>query len=193
MGAHKRELTWAREEVDGWLTLKLRTGRCSALLRSQLAIHMVARIYHVHAILDEIAKLEGLDTQPSGTKSAAPFRRAPLVGLWHKHHFQPALMARNLALHWSSQSGRARFRALTDRMGGDLDISQLAHEFVLAGYQERAAASALTGQWIVYAPCEGRNYYLTLGRHGYDDVIRRCVERCYVEFPELRVALRSAI
>ena len=32
------------------------------------------------------------------------------------------------------------------------------------GYKERSGAQALTGEWIVYAKHNGRNYYLTLGK-----------------------------
>jgi hypothetical protein len=53
------------------------------------------------------------------------------------------------------------------------------------GYKERSGAQALTGEWIVYAKHNGRNYYLTLGAHGDDQRILQRVRACCDEFPKL--------
>lgn len=86
----------AVQDVCKWLNLKMRTGRYSFGLAVELACHMVARCYHVHTIYDEIGILEGADNRSSQTKSAAPFEREPLIGFWHKHHFQTYFLIKNL-------------------------------------------------------------------------------------------------
>ena len=88
----------AVQDVCEWLDLKMRTGRYSIGLALELAWHMVARCYHVHTIYDESGILEGTDTRESRTVEAAPFRREPLIGFWHKHHVQPYFIAENLRL-----------------------------------------------------------------------------------------------
>ncbi len=47
----------------------------------------------------------------------------------------------------------------------DLWPKRLAHQFVLGGLEDRAAARRMTGDWIIFATHEGRNFYLGLGTH----------------------------
>jgi hypothetical protein len=50
----------------------------------------------------------------------------------------------------------------------------------------RASTATLTGEWIVYAVHEGRNFFLCLGRHGDDEAIRAKIDTiCRTEFPFL--------
>lgn len=68
-------------------------------------------------------------------------------------------------------------------------LDRIAHAFVMDGYYDRSGAEELTGEWIVYAKHDERNYYLTLGRHGEDEAIMTRVGACREEFPELEVVL----
>jgi len=58
----------------------------------------------------------------------------------------------------------------------DLWPKRLAHQLVLGGLYDRAAARRMTGDWIIFAKHEGRNYYLGLGTH---DEARRDPDTLY--------------
>jgi hypothetical protein len=58
---------------------------------------------------------------------------------------------------------------------------------VMKGYSDRARNSKLTGEWIIFAKHDDRNYYLTLGVHGDDAAIWDRCRSCADEFPELAI------
>jgi hypothetical protein len=75
------------------------------------------------------------------------------------------------------------------------DIPSLAHDAVTGTLKRPMDASELTGEWIVYARCEGRNYYLCLGTHDktQHDYLRKLIESyCCAEFPFLSTLLATA-
>jgi hypothetical protein len=183
-------LSEGRRHIDEWLTVKLKAGRCSELMRWQLAYHLVGRVYNVHTIFDEIGRLEGTDPRSSTTKAAAPLTGPLLRHLWHKHHFQARFMLPNLSAHWHRRDQQPRLQELCDAMNTDGDASRVAHELAVDGYADRCAATAITGEWIVYASIDGVNIYLTLGEHGDDPAIRARVDACAAEFPELQPLLQ---
>ena len=61
--------------------------------------------------------------------------------------------------------------------------NNLAHEVVTGLYKKRSGESRLTGEWIVYLPIDGRNYYLTLGSHGGDETVWANVQACFKSLP----------
>ncbi|MBN9086516.1 MAG: hypothetical protein J0J01_06380 [Reyranella sp.] len=176
-----------REEVRdvvGWLDLKMRTGKYSFGLVLELAQHGLTRSYSVHAIYDEIGILEASDSRPSATKPATPFLRPPLTGLWHKHHFQPRFLPKNLCLELSRPGAMEEiFAPLNGQYVSDV-ADRLAFETVIGSYSKRATQGRLTGEFIVYEQRpDGSNYYLTLGGHGEYDAIRERVD-AYREYDE---------
>jgi hypothetical protein len=60
----------SKENIRGWLTLKMRTGRFSERLLKELASHNISRTVNVHAVLDEIGYLEVPRSRRAGTKPA---------------------------------------------------------------------------------------------------------------------------
>jgi hypothetical protein len=54
-------------------------------------------------------------------------------------------------------------------------------------FEKREEEGRLTGQWIVFAKHEGRNYYLAVASHkeNYQELYDRIVESCKEEFPFL--------
>lgn len=167
----------AREEVDGWLQLSVTTGKYSSGFVTDLAEHMVNRSAHVHLIYDEIKSLEGLrPAKPSMTKRATAFKREPLIGLYHKHYFQPKFILANIINHWND----ARMSELES---GPAD--QLLHKMVIGGFQSRAQTHLITGEWIVFAKHEGKNIYFALGKHDDDETTLARVLACRDEFPEI--------
>lgn len=168
---------WALQDVRGWLDLKMRAGRYASGFAAELATHMLARNYSVHAIYDEIGILEGADTCRSNTKPATPFVRAPLVGLWHKHHHQAQFLLKNL--HQELYRPGTVEAACAPHIGRTVEevAGAIAYELVIGAYARRAAESRVTGEFIVYelGP-DGANLYLTLGSHGDYATIRSRVD-----------------
>ena len=81
------ELKDARADVDGWLDeVKLKTGKCSELMRNEIAEGMRQRTISAFSVYDEIGQMEGSDPpRRSGTKAAQPLMHE-LNGLMHKHY-----------------------------------------------------------------------------------------------------------
>jgi hypothetical protein len=191
----------ARTDVDGWLDeVKLRTGKCSGLLRNELAEGMRNGTISAFAVLNEIGQMEGSDPRrPTGTKPKEPLRHE-LHGLMHKHYkasSMPSFML-NISNHWTSPRGsktqrrkiKAQRRKIESDFQRDGHAGKAVHGIVLDGYQARHAANQMTGEWIVYAEVAGVNYYLTLASHDEarenQDAILARAQSCVTEFPELR-------
>ncbi len=159
-------------EVGEWLDLRMKTGRYSMGFVRELAIHNLARIYNVHSIYDEISHLEGDKRYPSRFKTAKPFTKEPLIGLWGKHHFQAVFIMENLKLEISHKK---YFQFLIEKHIGK-NIPDFAKEFsydaVISAFTHRSERNGLTGEYIIFEKFDdGSNYYLTLGSHGDDENI----------------------
>jgi hypothetical protein len=166
------QLEDARTHVDNWLReVVLKTGKCSALLRNELAEGMRQRTIDVHAVYDEIGILEGTALRPrTGTKPPQPLRRE-LRGLMHKHYRAASMSssALNQRNHWTRPENQARLSEIVNEFFQDGHQGKLAHQLVLGAHTSRHGASQMTGEWIVYAEIDGVTYYLTLGTHGEPD------------------------
>lgn len=172
-------LQGAMTEVQGWLNLKMRTGRFSVGFALEMALHLVTRSYNVHAIYDEVGKLEGSDPQPSATKPATPFLRPPLagLGLWHKHHSQAQFFVQNL-MNEIRRPGMIE-AVLAPYAGQNMaDVAaEISRKLVVDASDERKRQGRETGEFIVYEVCPDRShYYLTLGSHGEWAAIRSRVD-----------------
>ena len=180
----------ARTEVDGWIRMKLKTGKCSELLRSEIAEGMRQCTISAFAIYDEIGQMEGSDApRRNGTKPAAPLRYE-LSDIMHKHY--RSSMAINLDNHWKRRDSQAQLRKIWNEFQHDGDAGKAAYDIVLGGHQARHAVSQMTGEWIVYAELAGVNCYLTLASHNEPDrdrAIKERVRSCFAEFPKLAAQL----
>jgi hypothetical protein len=126
---------------------------------------MAARLYHVHNIYDEIGILEGTDPRPSRTKEAKPFKKPPLLGLWHKHHFQPHFFGKNLA----NELRHSFDKAIEKHIGSKIKdfAGVLAYDLTIGAYRDRSDRTELAGEWIVFEKEDSKiYYYLSLGSHG---------------------------
>ena len=139
-------------------------------------------------IIAEIRLLEGYGRQ-TGTKEAALFDELPLRGFWHKHYLTDNSLAKNLQLALGGPKLK-RLRGLIEeqRKPGAThllpeDVPDIAWA-ITALYPKRAERGELTGEWIVYAKHEGKNYYLSLGNHreGDEVVFARISQTCSDEF-----------
>ena len=178
--------------MDGWLNgVKLKTGKCSELIRNEIAEGMRQRTLSAFAVYREIGQMEQSDPRRP-TKPAEPLKGKLLRGLMHKHYKTASLpdFYRNIKQHWERSDNKAKYERIENEVWQGGHIGKAVHEFVLDGYQARHRANQMTGQWIVYAVVSGVNYYLTLATHGEEDsAIRERVRSCFAEFPELQAPL----
>jgi hypothetical protein len=117
-------------------------------------------------VIREIEALEGI-SKPSGLKPPIPFKYPPLKGLWHKHHMEDGLSAVainiqkglnrygmplfNQRIKESQEAGEERFVTMED-------IQPLVNDVVNGNWMRMHNDDALTGEWVIYAKHEEKNY-----------------------------------
>jgi hypothetical protein len=180
------EVEEGRQHIEGWLGVKLRTGRCSRLFVTQLAYAYVNRLIHVHCVFDEIGYIEDPSChRPTGTKPATRFQNEPLRGLWHKHWFEARFLKKNLE-NFAIKAAGPIFERMFDAINRGEYPAQCVHELVFGGHESWEGRR--TGEWIVFAEVDDVKYYLTLGTHTEGDAaVFERVKACAVEFPEIMV------
>lgn len=146
-----------------------------------------------HLVLDEVDHLEGLRSHTQ-TRVEEQFRHPPLCPWWHKHFSAPRHIPRNIAERWGltgngNRDLLAMIKDVAKTYGDQIGVWQdvIAHRFVMDGHADRAARW-LTGDWIIFAKHEGKNYYLGLATHkeAKDDpqgLYRRLRNMGEAEFP----------
>ena len=60
------------------------------------------------------------------------------------------------------------------------------------GLQERQASAGVTGDWIVYAPHKGQNYYLCISKHDEDEFILKALKQCGFQYPFVSASLNAS-
>lgn len=164
--------------------------RCSRLFIADIYMHERFGGVEPWVIVQEIAALEN-GRSIRGTKPALEFEHEPLRGLWHKHYFCARFVARNMI----NQLARGRSKAIIDgvlhpqspTIITDEMINELARRLTVEQIDERERLDRLTGEWIVFAKHDGRNYYLCLATHTSGDqvIFDRVVSACLPQFPFL--------
>jgi hypothetical protein len=154
--------------VRGWLDVKRGNGQYAHGFLIELALHSAARSLHVHAVYDEIGRLEGTDPRPTMTKKARQMH-GTLRGLWHKHFFDPRFMLRNLMDETEQMEKDGRWEAMFAPHYGKYVheiIDEVSYKAVVGAYERRARDRRITGEFIVYErQPDGSHYYLTLATH----------------------------
>jgi hypothetical protein len=177
--------------------------RCSMLLVLGLFGGFKSGLLNPAKVVREIEALEGIGNQ-SRLKQPALFKDAPLKGLWHKHYLPDGLVsiAMNVkkGLHrydlpFFKQREREAQDAGEERYVSIEDVSSLAHDAVQGNLKRLATVEALTGEWIIYAQHDGKNFYLCLGNHKRSEHnhLRQQIDAiCCEEFPFLPALLANA-
>ncbi len=177
--------------------LHIVTGRYSRTLQRQLESCLEHRTLNIFQIFDEIGLLEGgTSARGTRTKPATKFNRLPLRGLWHKHFAQAGFIPLNVRNHWERNDFEARVSEIIkdSKIPAEKKLDAAIHAFVLDGYTARAAATQLTGEWIVFARESDVNYYLTLASHNeHDEAIFARVAECRSDFPQLNFFSRQSL
>lgn len=148
------------------------------------------------SVLDELDYLEGV--RPSSrTKPEQQFKKAPLFPFWHKHFFLAKHLVKNIGVRWNIHDNGNKdltkmLSEVVETHGEDYDDwpAYFTHRLVVQGFEERAERG-LTGDWIIFAKHEGKNYYLDLATHeeALEDkaviLFKRLMNGCHAEFPFL--------
>jgi len=178
-------------------------ARCSTLFCLEMLSYHYAHGINPAVITEEVLSLEGADHRPRGTKRPERFRRHELRGLWKTHFFAARFIPKNVLNALSSGTlDHAIMGALDPAKAPEgethseyaarlsSEISRLAVE---GGLDDRKSAGRLTGEWVIYAPHETGNHFLSLGMHDEgDDVIReKIIRHCVPEYPFLGELLRN--
>lgn len=186
-----QQFSLPRENLDRWRRMFVRDPELLARISELFWFdtYCLNEFFGIHPrdIVLSVKELE-LPGSISRTKPAEPLTGPLLKGLWHKHYFTARFLAKNIQLGL----GRNGMRKLileelpigatpTEEM-----VSRLARRVVDEPIASRSAASKMTGEWIIFLPHHGKNYYLCLGKHGTDPLIaERVRELCPRDFPDL--------
>jgi hypothetical protein len=204
-GIQRREITIAelREFAKASGLERAAPGRSSVIFMFQVYAHAIApHLFSGHSkIIAEVRGLEGAG-RPVGTKPAEQFKHLPLKGLWKKHYLLGGIgsVAANTTIAFG-RNKRDLHRVIEENYNPDtahlspLEISRNIANAALSLYANRSRAQRLTGEWIIYAQCGGRNYYLCLASHqeGDAEIFERIKNGCMAEFPFLRFQLDRGI
>lgn len=165
-------------------------GRYSSLFVLNLLSY--ERLYGINPfqVVDEIRTLED-SARVTRTKPASQFTRDPLKGLWHKHFFCSRFMAHNMMNHLSGGKLEKLVNEVLDPNKSPVVtegmIRELSHRVTVEAFEERASDGNLTGEWIVFAKHEEKNYYLCLATHhtGDESIFNSIRAACWPQFPFL--------
>ena len=141
-------------------------------------------------ILDSVIELENGE-QPEGVKPATPFRNPPLKGLWHKHFFAARFLVDNLILSLGRNRLSEIFESAMHPDKGDIVtkemINEIAKRITHETLEKRNADNKLTGEWIIFLPHGGNNYYLSIAAHHFGDqnIFDRIIKETTRDFPQI--------
>lgn len=151
-----------------------------------------------HSIIREIQTLESGETS-AYTKMAKAFTGTYLRGLWHKHFTDASFLLKNMRNEWDHNdmllNGLQEIaREHSGQEVGKEIVGKITHMAVLSALENRGNEDRMTGEWIVFAPYQGRNYYLAISNHKtegasqpqHDQALRaEILTNCGWEFPFL--------
>lgn len=177
-------------------------GRYSFLLLMSLFGGWKSGMVDPHKVVHEIKLLESGEASP--LKPPIQNRYPPLKGLWHKHYLEQGMasLAQNVKRgfdkygmpYFDQKITEAEDAGETHYMTIE-DVQALAADVVHGNLKRLREAEAMTGEWILFAKHEGKNYYLDITTHNkslHEHVRKNIDTLCCHEFPFLRELLENA-
>jgi len=171
--------------------------RISQLFWLDMLIGYKKSSLNCQAVLDTVKNLEEGEPK-SGVRPATRFKRPPLKGLWHKHHYSGANLPMNVANNLTEE----KIADVAERLKGedfapeDMEARYRgeAMKLVTSSLAHRSQNQSLTGEWIIFAKSDAGNLYLSLGHHDLgcppknrdQFLIDRIKKHCLLEFPDVR-------
>jgi hypothetical protein len=178
------------------------SGRHSVLMAVHLFAATKTGMQNPARVIREIEALEGVG-EPSEFKPPIQNKHPPLKNLWHKHYGQDGIPS--LALNVGHGLKKFKIPLFLKRMAeaeqaGEQrlvkleDVPALVEDLVLGNLGRLAAAEAMTGEWLIFARHQNKNYYLCLTTHDssvHPNVRDQIDYICCKEFPWLQAVLDS--
>lgn len=156
-----------------------------------LDLYVYNLVFHIDPkdVLSEIRDLESgkSDTE---TKPASKFSHEPIKGLWHKHFFCPRFVPHNI---YNVFKGGGFEKIVEEMLAKESPIitEEMIFEFIdkltCESLEDRAKNNRLTGEWIIFAKHDAKNYYLCLNTHETcnQEIFERVKKYCLKDFPFL--------
>lgn len=163
----------------------LEMSRFSGLFISQIKHLHEDRIICTYQIMDEIKWMEN-GSCTSYSKKAEKFKHPPLAGLWKKHFPSPYYILRNINIQNKFDLfSEAMDLYVESEIAKGKTIDEISHALTVESFMKRAKSKKNTGEWIIFAKFEEKNYYLTLAAHSESDysIFERISRYCKIDFP----------
>ena len=188
------------DEVNEALSYILKTGHCSLLLKNQLinvcentGLILGKRLYYFESwrIFHKLEFLESGKPPLSNGKLdlSKEYQGDHFKGLFHIHFESMENLGFNLLKNFDKNATQIfnKAKAESDRNKID-DISiVLPHFLVIESERDMRDDNKITGECIIYAEHNAKNYYLTLRAHNEDDLdVLRRLQPAINEYPELK-------
>jgi hypothetical protein len=158
-------------------------SRMSRLLCEQIAYGIKSRTLDSFGVTDILQALEGHDTR--GYVKTCHFNHPPLKGLLHAHFRQAAFITKNLENEMKNSRGKNLIKGFfkDKKLSDEEKLKAAPYQATFELYNSRTENNALTGEWIIYAKYNGKQYYLAVAPHSSnqkDDSIiyKLMIERC---------------
>lgn len=172
-------------------------GRISTLFKFEL-LNLSKQGINPKVILEEITNLESASSS-SRTKPETIFNHPPLKGLHHKHFLPNSISSIAINMDIGAGGDKGRKKIIGDiikesgepKFTADL-INKIVESVTTLPLQSRSDQSKLTGEWVIYLPYEGQNYYLSACKHSTkddprDEIIFSNIDTvAFKEWPELK-------
>jgi hypothetical protein len=201
---NEKEVESSLLNVNREIDYKLKAGKCSNVLRNQLAVHRMNGYekykdeyhhYHYAAIKDTLEAIE------IGNKiNIRSFNGPILRGLKHFHHSSETFLKNNILNYWKKKVGKKNeieyqnkllsivYKNLKSVHGigiaNEKSIQVLLNQ--IHNESNFRKFDIKTGEWLVFVEHENKKYYLCLATHDEpDEDIYKRILPCLIEFEEL--------
>ena len=194
-----------RDEINAIVALmglnRVAPGRFSSLLVLEVFGGFKAGTVDPTKVASEINALE--QGRTTGLKEPIQNKHPPLKGLWHKHYLENGIRSVALnVLRGLNSIGSPAFQqkikeaeaAGETRYFTSEDVGWLVRDVTEGNLGRLRQQNRITGEWIIFAKHEEKNYYLSLATHDVSthERVRQNIEAvCYSEFPFLRELLEN--
>lgn len=179
-----------KEFRDLYISYQELSSRISDLLMFDIYVYEEEFGISPHDIISTIKNLEAGEPH-SGIKPATQFRNTPLKGLWHKHFFSAHFLVQNINIANGKNGVADVVKEVMENSSSPVVtremIREIAHRVTNDAVNQRDQSGKITGEWVIFAKNNGKNYYLCANTHNAGDqfIYDRIMAECVKDFSEL--------